>query len=133
MWFRTAPSPGTAPPGGGGISNAALPGTGNVTLVHDTIARNAAVLGGGLFVQANAQNQGSVLNVSGSTIQRNLARTGAGISATTVNLTGCTVSRNVASEDSGGIEAGTANLTNCVVSGNTAANDSGGMFVETRL
>jgi hypothetical protein len=71
---------------GGGISNAALPGTGNVTLVRSIIESNVAVFGGGLRVRANGQGQGSVLNVSGSTIKRNTAQNGGGISASKVNL-----------------------------------------------
>src|SRR5262249_36885168 len=66
---------------GGGISNSALPGTGNVTLVHSTIARNVARIGGGVSVQADGVGHGSVLSVNGSTIRRNLADSGGGIFA----------------------------------------------------
>src|SRR5262249_31299965 len=67
---------------GGGVSNAALPGTGNVTLDRSVVSRNVAGGdGGGLSVQANAQGQGSVLTVMGSTIQGNIARDGGGIFA----------------------------------------------------
>jgi predicted outer membrane repeat protein len=136
---------------GGGISNAALPGTGNVTLVRSTIDHNVAALGGGLSVQADGQGQGSVLNVNASTIQRNLSsgsgggifagvatltnstvrgnsssRNGGGIFAeNTVKLTGSAVSGNTATEG-GGIDAGTAMLTNSTVSGNHATNGNGG-------
>ena len=40
-WSATRPSPGIGPSGSGaGISNAAFPGTGNVTLVRSLVSRN---------------------------------------------------------------------------------------------
>ena len=45
---------------GGGISNAVLQGTGNVTLVRSTVNRNVAGgFGGGLFVTSNVMGQGA--------------------------------------------------------------------------
>ena len=55
---------------GGGISNAAMPGTGNVTLVRTTVGRNVAgSIGGGLFVDG-----ASALTVKDSTVRRNIAQ-----------------------------------------------------------
>ncbi len=113
---------------GGGISNAALPGTGNVTLVRSTIDHNVAATGGGLSVQANGQNQGSVLNVSGSTIQHNIAFDGGGINAVVANLTNSTVSGNSTIVNGGGIHAGTLTLLNVTVTDNSART-GGGVFL----
>ena len=86
---------------GGGISNGAVPGTGNVTLVRTTVARNVAgTVGGGISV--------------------------AGISVLTVKDS--TVRRNIADSDGGGIFANTATLTNSTVSGNTAGGIGGGIY-----
>src|SRR5260370_31606554 len=47
---------------GGGISNAAMPGTGDVTLVRSLVNRNVAGLeGGGLSVRSDAFGQNGVL------------------------------------------------------------------------
>ena len=117
---------------GGGISDASMPGTANVTLIGSTIDRNIAREGGGLWVQANSQNQGSVLNISGSTIRRNIARDGGGILASWANLTGSTVSGNRATVgDGGGLSVTRATLTNCTVSGNSAAVVGGGIDADT--
>jgi CSLREA domain-containing protein len=118
---------------GGGISNAALPGTGNVTLVRSVVARNVAGgQGGGLSIRADSQGQGSVLNVGGSTIHSNIATVGGGILAFQVNLAGSTVSGNSATaNDGGGIDATTANLASCAVSGNHAGRDGGGIEART--
>jgi CSLREA domain-containing protein len=111
---------------GGGIANAALPGTGNVTLVRSVVSRNVAGgEGGGLDVRSDSFGQGSVLNVGGSTIQGNIARTAGGILAFRLNLTGCTVSGNRATVG-GGISASTPTLTSSTVSGNQATNGDGG-------
>jgi CSLREA domain-containing protein len=116
---------------GGGISNAALPGTGNVTLIRSIIDRNVAVEGGGVFVLGDGENRGSVLNVSDSIIRRNIAGSGGGILASTVNLTRSTVSGNSASQNGGGIVAvSTATLTHSAVSGNSAGQDGGGIAAE---
>src|SRR5262249_1848231 len=111
---------------GGGISNDALPDTGNVTLVRSTIARNVAGQGGGVAVLAAPVNPASVLTVIGSTIQHNLANAAGGIFSVKVNLTGSTVSGNIATLDGGGIFTNTANLTNCTVSGNHSTGLDGG-------
>jgi hypothetical protein len=63
----------TGEPSGGGISNVARPGTGNVTLIHTTLNRNVAGSGGGgISLQADGQGQRSVLNITDSAIQRNI-------------------------------------------------------------
>jgi predicted outer membrane repeat protein len=117
---------------GGGISNAARSGTGNVMVVRSVIDRNVAALGGGgLYVAANARNQGSVLNISGSTIRRNLGAQGGGIRAFQANLTGSVVSGNTAGDLGGGIDAVTANLTNSNVSGNLSGFSGGGIQADT--
>jgi predicted outer membrane repeat protein len=141
---------------GGGISNAAAPGAGNVTLVHSTVNRNVARVGGGLSVQADGTGHGSVLIINGSTIRRNLAESGGGIFAgvatltnsnvsgnsangngggifaeNAVTLTGCAVNGNSAGVDAGGIDAGTASLKNSTVSGNSASNFGGGVDAGT--
>jgi len=110
---------------GGGISNAALPETGNVSLVNSTIARNVGGAGGSVAVLAAPVNPASVLTVSGSTIRHNRAN-GGGLSVTTATLSNSTVSGNSAALVGGGIEADTVTLTNCTVSGNTANNNVGG-------
>ncbi len=114
---------------GGGISNGAATGTGNVTLVRTTISRNVAGTSGGGVFSAN-----NVLTVQDSTVRRNLTTdSGGGISATTANLTNCTISGNAAN-NGGGISAGTAvTLTNCTVSGNSAGSRGGGIdaFIAT--
>jgi predicted outer membrane repeat protein len=103
---------------GGGISNAALPGTGNVTLVRTTVNRNvAAGQGGGI--------KASTASLTNSTVSGNHGDDGGGIEADTANLTNSTVSGNLAGEFGGGIHAGTLTLTNSTVTGNRA-NDSGG-------
>jgi hypothetical protein len=114
--------------GGGGISNATLPGTGNVTLIRSTVSRNAAVFGGGISALGDAQGQGSVLTASDSTIDRNsVVNGGGGIDAATATLTGCTVTGNQAGiANGGGLFALTATLTDCTVSGNQTTNASGG-------
>ncbi len=137
---------------GAGISNAELPGTGNVTLVRSVIDHNIAAEGGGVSVQANSQNLGSVLTVTGGAIRRNTARDGGGIlasraalinatvsgnhasvgnggglSVTAATLTSSTVSGNSAAILGGGIYGGAATLTNCIVSGNSANSNVGGI------
>jgi hypothetical protein len=75
--------------GPGGVSNAARPGTGNVTLVRTTVARNVSGGdGGGVTVLGGDQGRGSVLAVRGGTVRNNLAGNAAGIWAGTANLTG---------------------------------------------
>jgi predicted outer membrane repeat protein len=137
---------------GGGVSNGAAPGTGNVTLVRTTVGRNlAGTEGGGLSVRSP-----SVLTLKDSTVRRNVAGgsgggilafaatltnstvsgnaadNGGGIAATTATLTNSTVNGNSARLLSGGgIAAPTANLTNCTVSGNTATTNGGGINATT--
>src|SRR5262249_43738855 len=80
---------------GGGISSDTLAGTGNIPLVRSTVSSNFARQdGGGLLVRDDGQGKGSVLTVSGSTIRRNSAENGGGISAFNVKLTNSTVSGN---------------------------------------
>jgi predicted outer membrane repeat protein len=119
---------------GGGISNAGLRGTGNVTVVRSLLEHNVAREGGGLWVSANDQGQGSVLTVNGSTVRRNLVVfSGGGIEATMVNLTNSAVSGNHCGTtgQGGGIFAQTATLTNCTVSGNTSDRAGGGIDATT--
>jgi len=110
---------------GGGISNGFAPGSGNVTLVRSTIARNTAgESGGGLSIMGAT----SVLTVNASTVRRNVTSGfGGGIDASTatVKLTHSTVSGNYANS-SGGLVAATATLANSTVTGNTAAGATGG-------
>ena len=78
---------------GGGISNATLPGTGNIKITRTTVVRNVATAdGGGLAVLGS-----SVLTMNGSTVRR-----------------------NVSASSSGGIIAETATVTNSTISGNRA-------------
>jgi len=117
---------------GGGISNSDFPGTGNVKVIRTIVARNSAGRSGGGLSIASSKTNSSLLTLQDSTIRRNLASVvGGGISTTTVNLTNCTVSGNVALIDisgigGGGILADTATLTNCTVSGNSAPASNGG-------
>jgi predicted outer membrane repeat protein len=107
---------------GGGVSNGAAPGTGNVTLVRTTVGRNlAGTEGGGLSVRSP-----SVLTLKDSTVRRNVAGgSGGGILAFAATLTNSTVSGNAA-DNGGGIAATTATLTNSTVNGNSARLLSGG-------
>src|SRR5262249_7219926 len=93
---------------GGGISNAAQPGTGNVTLIRTTVDHNVATFGGGLRVNGDLSGDGSLLTINGSTIQRNIARDGGGIDAAMVNLNGSSIIGNIGTQDSGGLDAATA-------------------------
>jgi len=113
---------------GGGISNADLPGTGNVRVVRTTLARNVAEgSGGGLAVEGS-----SVLTVIDSTFRRNIAvGTGGGLFATTATLTGSAITGNYAGAYSGGVWIETADLTGCTVSGNAAALAGGGIGATT--
>src|SRR5262249_18427325 len=79
---------------GGGISNSALPETGNVTVIGSTVDHNVAGLGGGIAVIANPVTPGILLTVNNSTIEDNFATGGGGIWAVSVNLTGSTVRDN---------------------------------------
>jgi predicted outer membrane repeat protein len=109
---------------GAGISNDLAPGTGNVTLVRTTVARNVAggVHGGGLYVLTSA------LTIKDSTVRRNISSgSGGGIATSgTLTVTNSTISGNTAFSFGGGIEANTVTLTNSMVSGNTAATDNAG-------
>ena len=116
---------------GGGISNGAAPGTGDVRVVRTTMARNVAgTSGGGLSVQNDALID-SVVTVRDSTIRRNVAGSdGGGITAQSANLTNSIVSGNKAGSvtggDGGGVRAVLATLTGCIVDNNTASDGSGG-------
>jgi CSLREA domain-containing protein len=122
---------------GGGISNFARPGSGNVKISRSVVIRNvAAEGGGGVSVTADSQGHGSVLNVGGSTIRLNRATDqdsgagGGGLLATVVKLTNSTVSDNRAVGQGGGLLAGTATLTGSTVSGNWAQ-IGGGLRADT--
>jgi predicted outer membrane repeat protein len=117
---------------GGGISNAARPGTGNVTVVRTLVARNVSGgAGGGIDVEANAQGQGGLLDVRGSTIRQNLSGDGGGINAGTLTMTASTVAGNTSGSRGGGIRATTVTLTNSTVSNNSADNGGGGIIAVT--
>jgi predicted outer membrane repeat protein len=117
---------------GGGISNAGQPGTGNVTLVRTTVDRNIAAQGGGVFVEADSQNKGSMLTATNSTIRRNIAREGGGVFATQASLTGSTISGNHAAVgNGGGLSVSMLTLANSTVNNNTAALNGGGMYADT--
>ena len=110
--------------GGGIYATNAVAGTGNVTVVRSTVARNVAgTSGGGISIDA----QNGLLKVTNSTVRRNLAGlNGGGLAASTITLTNSTVSGNFA-EIGGGIDAISATLTNSTISDNVAASSSGGM------
>ena len=116
---------------GGGISNSALPDTGNVKVVGSTVDHNVAGSGGGIAVLASPGTPGSVLTVSGSTIEDNFATGGGGIFAVSVNLTSSTVRDNSSSLDGAGIFTNLATLTNCTVSDNSSGLEGGGIFADT--
>jgi CSLREA domain-containing protein len=117
---------------GGGISNAARPGTGNVTLFHTIVNHNVAGGdGGSIYVLGNGQIQGSVLNVIGSTIHRNLGGNAGGIRAANLNLIHSIVSGNASINSAGGIWADTATLIDSIISGNTADSTGGGILATT--
>jgi predicted outer membrane repeat protein len=70
--------------------------------------------------------------VSKSTVRGNSSGVaGGGISAVTLTLTDCTISKNSAFSFAGGISASLATLTGCAVSGNSTGLDGGGIYVET--
>jgi predicted outer membrane repeat protein len=134
---------------GGGISNGAAPGTGDVKVVRTTVARNVAGAGGGGMNVTGS----SVLTVKDSTVQRNIATGGSGgirygtatmtnctvsgnsgllgggMTGATLTMTNCTVSGNSTPGSIGGIGASTAILTGCTVKGNVAGGNAGGIFV----
>jgi len=112
---------------GGGISNGAQPGTGNVKVVRTTVARNVANEGGGGL----SVNGVITLTITDSTVRRNISGGGGGISASTANLTNSTVSGNSAKVDGGGVVAVKATLTNCTISGNSAKGIGGGIVTNT--
>lgn len=132
---------------GGGISDGAEPGTGDVRVVRTRVARNVAgTNGGGIFavsspltvnesrVRRNLASAGgggiyaSTATLTSSTVSGNTANQGGGVNAGTVTLSGCTVSGNAASTSGGGISTGgTVTLINSTVSGNTAGTGGGGI------
>jgi CSLREA domain-containing protein len=115
---------------GGGISNAAAPGTGKITMVRATVARNVAGTNGG-----GVSSLSNVLTVRDSTVHRNIAtNSGGGINATTPTLTNCTISNNLARfSGGGGINATTPTLTNCTISNNLAQSSDGGGIIATTV
>jgi predicted outer membrane repeat protein len=108
---------------GGGISNAAAPGTGNVTLIRTTVDLNSSASnGGGISVTGS-----STLTLKNSTVRRNTAGgTGGGIQASTATVTNSIVGGNTAKSVGGGIAAITATVANSTVSGNSAGPSEGG-------
>ena len=105
---------------GGGISNAAAPGTGNVAIIRTTVVRNSSNSnGGGINVTGS-----STLTLKDSTVRRNIAvSAGGGIQASTANVTNSTVSGN----NAGGFGGGSPppNVTGSTVSGNNAGAGGG--------
>lgn len=109
---------------------------GFLTLEGCTISGNRSYSnGGGIY---GATSSGSLLTVTGSTIQNNVADddsgngTGGGVCLDSGDGTfaGCTVSDNRAESFGGGIShiGGTLDVQNSTISGNTATNDDGGGF-----
>ena len=88
---------------------------------------------GGYLLSGGAMNAlGGSLVMRGCEVGGNRATQGGGVSATTANLTNCTITGNTATYDGGGVYATTANLTNCTVTGNMAAYvDGGGVAAAT--
>jgi hypothetical protein len=119
---------------GGGITNNALPGTGNITLIRTLVSRNVAGLSGGGVMCVQSHGLGGIVVARDSAIRRNIATvgTGGGVLASTANLTNSIVTGNSAG-DAGGIAAATASLTNCAVSGNFARTEGGGIFATEAL
>jgi predicted outer membrane repeat protein len=105
---------------GGGIFT-----TGSVTLNGSEFYDNSAVVNGGGVIATFAVNMtnGKVIN--------NSAANGGGIMATTVTLTGCTVSDNSALEYGGGIDGVALTLTNSILTGNSARDDGGALLATT--
>ena len=113
---------------GGGISNGSMPGTGNVTLVRATVARNVAGdHGGGVSVSTSGSD---ALALSHCTVWRNsTASFGGGIfAAGTTKATNSTISGNSAALGGGGMyDDGTGTWTNCSINGNSAGTVGGGL------
>jgi len=110
---------------GGGISNVIALGTGNVTLVRTTLARNVAGTEGGGAAVGGA---GTVLTVKQSTVRRNVATTGGGgINTREANVIQSTFIRNVAGQGGGGLFATKATVTQSTLSGNTSGFNGGGI------
>jgi hypothetical protein len=111
---------------GGGISNVALTGSGDVTLVGTTVSRNVAGEEGGGIDAAGTGGPGSLLTITSSTVRQNLSgRFGGGIRATTVNLTSSTVSGNSAGNGGAGVFAPTVKVTNSTINGNSTTGGGG--------
>jgi len=136
---------------GGGVSNASVTGSGNVTLVRTTVSRNVSSAGGaGLFILGGGSKltlkdsvvrhnvtvgSGGGISAGDVTLTNSIVRGnegsglgGGGINASTATLTDCTISGNVVSgigSGGGGVRATTATLTNCTISGNTTFGSSG--------
>jgi hypothetical protein len=111
---------------GGGISNGSAIGTGTLTIVRTTVARNiAGDSGGGILVMG-----GSALTVRNSTIRSNEAATfGGGIRASMLELTSSVLVGNSSEFDGGGALVGTATIIGSSIRGNQSGDDGGGLWV----
>jgi hypothetical protein len=122
-----------------GLTNAKIAVSGNnASRVFDITAGNVAISGltitngnggngvaGGIFSERT-----STLTVTGCTISGNIADSGGGIfNGGTVNITNSTLSGNSATSGGGGIlNSGTATITNSTISGNHGDFGGGGIF-----
>jgi hypothetical protein len=114
---------------GGGIFNLAA-----LKVTNSTLSRNHASVGGGgigngIPADAGVPIPGN-LTLSDSVFFDNDAGLGGAIASgtgSTMNLSGCTISHNIASIEGGGVaNAGTAILNKCTISGNTTTGIGGG-------
>src|SRR5712692_5909035 len=116
--------------GGGGILNQSGR---TLTVTGCAISGNANISGAGAF-GGGIDNEGTV-NVINSTISGNSAGNGGGLlhhRASTLNITGCTLSTNPVTGGGSGIDIselpGTVNVTNSTLAGNTGAGGGIGNF-----
>ncbi|MHC0061782.1 beta strand repeat-containing protein [Nostoc sp. UIC 10890] len=106
----------------GGILN-----FGSLSLTNSSVSDNIGTTYGGI------QNQGTLLNITGSTISNNTATSAGGAGGIahfngTFNLINSTVSGNTGVVNAAGIlSISIANLTNSTISGNTTKNGAGGI------
>lgn len=120
----------TAVSNGGGVFNEGVGA--NMDIVDTFISGNTAgTSGGGIY------NNGP-LNITGSTLSGNQARTGGGIdhSGVSLHMTNDTISGNTAGDNGGGLyNRGSATLTHVTLSGNTASgqNSGGNIFNDEGL
>ena len=112
---------------GGGIYNY----SGTVTLTDSTLSGNVGEAVGTGAGGGGIQNYSGTVSLVNSTVSDNSATHGAGIlSGGTLNVTGSTLSGNIASKFNGGgiANGGTAYVSDSTLSGNSAGGDGGGIF-----